>query len=291
MARPGNRFRPLEFLTKPLDLLPADESTAEFEKRIMNVLTPLVTNAQPPILVEPSKGPFYDPAVATQATARLNAHAGDAGLDAALAQLAPEGPRDVGLVRMQFGGPMAGPTAAAGHGRNGIHQPHGLGYFSDVRRRRFDDERGAAGVDHKMALRARFAAIRWIRPGARPLFGAGTNAASSTARDQSSCSAPCNRSSKTRWSCSQTPAVCQACRRRQQVMPLPQPISWGNISQGRPVLSTNRIPVRVARLPTRGRPPFGLGFSAGKSGSITDHKASSISGLGMPLSCHRIRFC
>jgi len=257
----------------------------------MNVLTPFVTNPQPPVLVQPGKGAFNHPTLAAQALFRFNTSSGNAWHDPALAQLAPEGCRRVGFVRMQFGWTTTRPTASASDRWNGIHHALGLGYFVDVRRGRFDRERGAAGVDHKMALRARFAAIRWIRPSARPLFGAGTVAASKTTRDQSSCSASCKRSSKTRWSCSQTPAACHSFKRRQQVMPLPQPISGGNISQGMPVLSTNRIPVRVARLPNRGRPPFGLGFSGGRSGSITNHKASSISGLGMPIACHRIRFC
>jgi hypothetical protein len=152
----------------------------------------------------------------------------------------------------------------------------------DVRRREADDQGDASAIDHKMALRARFAAIRRIRPGLiAPLF-AGTLAASRLARDQSIWSASPNQSSNTRWSFCQTPTVCHSTSRRQHVEPLPQPISAGSMPQGRPVRSTKMIPVRHARSGTRGRPPFGFGGSVGSSGSIASHNSSDTSGLLMP---------
>ena len=59
---------------------------------------------------------------------------------------------------------------------------------------------------------------------------------------------------------SRAAAASRSCRE-------PQPISWGSISQGMPVLSTKRMPVRQARSGTRGRPPLGLGGSGGSSGA------------------------
>jgi len=41
------------------------------------------------------------------------------------------------------------------------------------------------------------------------------------------------------------------------------------------------MPVSVARLPSRGLPPFGLGGSFGKSDSMTSHSSSTTSGFGM----------
>ena len=61
----------------------------------------------------------------------------------------------------------------------------------------------------------------------------------------------------------------------------PQPISWGSISQGMPVFSTNRMPVSAARSGTRGLPPLGLGGSSGSSGSATPHSSSVTGGLAM----------
>jgi hypothetical protein len=75
-----------------------------------------------------------------------------------------------------------------------------------------------------MALRALFAAIRWILPGFFAPPGEGTVAASMEARFQSIRSAWPSRSNRTWWRRFQTPAFCQSRRRRQQVMPLPQPI-------------------------------------------------------------------
>ena len=42
-------------------------------------------------------------------------------------------------------------------------------------------------------------------------------------------------------------AACQSRGRRQQVMPEPQPSSFGSIRLGMPLRSTNRMPVRHAR--------------------------------------------
>ena len=42
------------------------------------------------------------------------------------------------------------------------------------------------------------------------------------------------------------------------------------------------MPVSAARLDTRGRPPFGLGGSAGSSGAIPSHRSSVRSGFAMP---------
>ena len=65
----------------------------------------------------------------------------------------------------------------------------------------------------------------------------------------------------------------------------PQPISWGSISQGIPLFSTKTMPVRAARLSMRGLPPWGLGGSGGRSGSMVSHSSSATSSLAM-FSCY-----
>jgi hypothetical protein len=80
------------------------------------------------------------------------------------------------------------------------------------------------------------------------------------------------------WSRCQTPARCQWTRRRQQVLPDPQPIWRGNICQGIPDRSTKRMPVRIARSGIGVRPcrwPR-LGRRFGISGSSRAQIASSI---------------
>ena len=70
-------------------------------------------------------------------------------------------------------------------------------------------------------------------------------------------------------------------------MPLPQPNSWRNISQGMPDFKTNTMPVKTARsVMLRGRPPLGLGGSGGKRGATISHNLSLINGVLMPLIYH-----
>jgi hypothetical protein len=114
------------------------------------------------------------------------------------------------------------------------------------------------------------------RVGARlvPPKTARTAALSNTARLQSMPSAACRPSRQARWMHSQTPCSCQSRSRRQQVMPLPQFISLGRSSQGMPVFSTNRMPVRTCRSGILGLPPLGFGGSGGSNGSTSSHSSS-----------------
>jgi ribose transport system ATP-binding protein len=69
---------------------------------------------------------------------------------------------------------------------------------------------------------------------ARAVFGAAMLAESKEARPQPISSVRPKRSSMTWCKCCHTLASCHSSRRRQQVMPQPQPISWGSISHGCP---------------------------------------------------------
>src|SRR5215208_16566 len=110
-------------------------------------------------------------------------------------------------------------------------------------------------------------------------------AESSEARSQSIWSASPRRSRRTRCSFSHTPASCHSFKRRQQVIPDPQPISFGSISQGIPLFSTKTMPVRAARSSMRGLPPWGFGGSGGRSGSMVSHSWSVTSSLAI-FSCY-----
>lgn len=107
---------------------------------------------------------------------------------------------------------------------------------------------------------------------------------STAARCQSILSAAFSSASRIACSLSHTPARCHSPIRRQQVIPLPQPISGGRSCQAMPVLSTNRMPVRHLRSSIRGRPPRRLGGFLGISGSIRSHNASETIGWAMALS-------
>jgi hypothetical protein len=152
-------------------------------------------------------------------------------------------------------------------------------------------EGNSSSADHKMALRAWFALIRRIRADCLAPFLARILAESREARDQSISPTSFSLLSNTWCRSLQTPACCQSLSLRQQVIPLPQPISWGSISHCKPVRSTNKMPVSAARLEMRGRPPLGLGGSGGKSGSITSHNSSVSSGFAIPHFTAVSRFC
>ena len=248
----------------------------------MDVGAALIADGQAAVLAQPGQGALHDPTVATQARAALHPFARDAHLDAAPAQGAPTARRVVRLVRVQLVRALAWPTAWPLDGPDAVDQRRKDAAVGTVGGREQDSERETLPVDHNMALAARFAAIRRIRPGFLAPLLAGAKALSTLARLQSILSASPRRSNSVWWRRAHTPACCQSRKRRQQVTPLPQPISWGNISQGMPLLSTKMIPLKAARSGTRGRPPFGLGGSGGKSGAMMSHNVSLTNGLLIP---------
>jgi hypothetical protein len=256
-----------------------DEGTAKMEEGLMDVRPALVADRQAAILAQPRQRALHDPTMAPQACAALHALARAAHLDATLAQGEPTARDVVGLVRMHLVRALAGPAPWPLDGPDAVDQHREDAAIGAVGRGEEDGEREALSVDHKMALAARFAAIRRIRPGFLAPLLAGAKALSTLARRQSILSAAPKRSKSTWCKRAHTPAFCQSRKRRQQVTPLPQPISWGSISQGMPLLSTKMMPVKAARSGTRGRPPFSLGGSGGNSGSMISHSASLTNGL------------
>jgi hypothetical protein len=185
---------------------------------------------------------------------------------------------------VQFSGPSARPAAALADWRNGVDHALEALAVVDIRRAEREGKGDAARVGEDVALCPRPAPIRRIWPGLFAPPFAGTIALSSAARLQSMALARPRRSSRTWCRRSQTPARCQSRRRRQHVIPAPQPISAGSISQGMPLLSTNKMPVSAARSGIGGRPPFGFGRSGGSRGAISAHGSSETRGPAMPAS-------
>ena len=250
----------------------------------MNVQPTLVADDQSPELAEPSKRALHHPPVPAQPLAALYSSAGYAGDDPSPSECSSAALEVISFVSMQLAGTSSATSTQKARlldRLDGIqHVGESVGVV-DISRSADHRERDSFGVDHNMALRALFALVCGVRPCTlAPLF-AGTLALSTEARDQSILPSSPNLSSSTWCSFSHTPASCQSLSRRQQVMPLPQPISGGRYDQGKPVLSTKMMPVRAARLDTLGRPPFGFGGSGGKSGSITSHSSSDTSGLAI----------
>lgn len=272
----------LECLSKPArrrEVVKADERTAEGEERLMEVGRSLITDAQAPVAVQPGEGPLHDPAVAPQTLAGLDAFAGDANLD----MPATQGPAAAGIVvpfvGMQLGWPFAPLPGGTFDRRHRVE--HLLKHLAVVAvgAGRQGCEREPVAIDEQMVFGARFAPIDGVGPSLfAPLF-AGTLALSTLARSQSIRSASPKRSRSIWCSCSQTPAACQARKRRQHVTPDPQPISVGSSSQAMPERRTKMMPVRQARSGMRGRPPLGLGGSSGSKGSTIDQSSSGTRGV------------
>jgi hypothetical protein len=85
------------------------------------------------------------------------------------------------------------------------------------------------------------------------------------------------------WIRCQRPAFGHAPSRRQQAVPEPQPISCGGRFHAMPARRTNTMPVSTAQSGVGFRPAYWRlrGARAGRSGSMSDHNASSTSCLGI----------
>jgi hypothetical protein len=247
----------------------------------MDVLASFIANGETAEAVEPRQGALHHPAISSQALADVHAAAGNPGHDGAPPAFRAAATMVISLVGVQFGRAASRATGSMPHRRHGIERGCEHQAVVPVSPTQADPERCACPVDHNMALRARFAAIRRVRAGGCAPFLAAMDEESSAARLQSSLLASARRSSRMRCRRVHTPATCQSRSRRQHVMP-EQPISAGSISQGMPERRTKMMPAKAARSSTRGRPPLGLAGSGGRSGSIAAHRAWGTRGLAMP---------
>ncbi len=255
----------------------------------MQIGAPLIADGEPAEAIEPGQRALHHPAMPAKPLTRLDTAPGNARDKAPLPAGGATARVIVALVGVQLvRAPTGTATSAArlperrDRVQRRFHEPRVV----DVGRREPHGEGDASGVDHTMALRARFAAVRRIRPDVFAPLLAATLAESSQARDQSSLSASAKRCSSVWCRRSHTPACCQSRSRRQQVIPLPQPSSWGKSSQPMPLFRTNRMPVKAARSLMRGRPPLGLGDAGGSSGATTAHSSSLTRGLLIPPVYH-----
>jgi len=246
---------------------------------MMHVQPSFVANGQPAHPRKPCQGTLDDPAVSAQPLATIYASASNARADAALAASQAAALGVIRLVGVQLVWPTPRPAELAFERHHCIEQfgqRHAVMHIGACQDK---GQRQPIAVGQQVALCARLASVRRIRAcGCAPLF-AGMDALSIQARLQSMRPAQCRRCRNSWCNRSHTPAMCQSRSRRQHVTPEPQPISWGSISQGMPERSTNRMPVSAARPDTRGRPPLGLGGSAGNSGSTMDQSSSVTNAL------------
>jgi len=251
----------------------------------MNVITFFIPYTQTPLIKQPIKRGFDDVAELPKAAAVSRVAFGDQRPHFTLTQrLTNFFLGVIGAIRQHLIRTLARTSTRLLDGRNAIDQSNGHFRIMHIGAGVLNRQRRALAVHNQMTLRAIFAPIRGIRACFRPPKSARTEQLSMAETDQSIASAIPNSSNRICHIFCQTPAACQSRKRRQHVMPLPQPISRGRYSQGVPVLRTNRMPVKQARSDTRGRPPLGLGGSGGIWGFIRCHSSSVSSGLAIIMS-------
>ncbi len=255
----------------------------------MYIISTLKSNTEPLELVEPGAGSLDNPAMLSKGLAGVDAASGNPDLHAALAHSPAQYRIIVSLISIQLLRTLPWSASSLFYRLDCIK--HYLKHLRIMRVcwRELCCKWNTLSLYHNMALRARFSAIRRIRPSLRSPRGAATQNESTHALLQSIISAWPSLSRSVWWSFLQTPALCQSRKRRQQVTPEPHPISSGSIFQGMPLFKTKMMPVKAALFDTLGRPAFVfLGGSGGNNGSTTDQRSSVTNGLGIT---HGIRYC
>jgi hypothetical protein len=244
---------------------------------------PFVPDAQPAELVQPGERAFHDPAIPAQSAAVRRAALGQLGSNAVRTESTAVRVGIVAAVAVEAVRPAAGAALLSPDRRDGLDQRQELGDIMGVSPCKKDSQGDSLGFRDEVMRAPQLPSIRRIRARLRPPKTARTDDESTAARDQSSWSASRSFATITAWRQRQTPARCQARRERQQVIPEPQPSSWGSIPQGIPLFNTNKMPVSTWRGAKGLRPGQRTrrGLGGGNSGSISAHNSSSSNGLAM----------
>ena len=247
----------------------------------MDVRPLVIPHAQAAKLIQPRKRPLDHPPPPPEATPVPHATPRHERANPTPAQPTPNRLRVVAAVPEYTVRSSARSTAFALKWGNRIHQGQCFLRVVSIGAGQAHRERDAVSTQIKCRLLPRLARSVGFGPGCAPPHTARTEQLSTITRDQSMSPPRAGQSSSAKCIRSQRPSRCQSRKRRQHVMPDPQSSSHGIICQGIPLRSTNRMPVRQARSGTRGRPPFGRGGGAGKSGSSRSHNASGSSTADM----------
>jgi len=234
----------------------------------VDVGTFFVAHAQASELMQPGQRALDDPAGFAQSAAVSYLAAGQKRGDAFCTQRVAMGLGIVGAVTLDTRRFASRASGLAVDRRDALDQGQQLGDVMGIGAAQREGKWNALGIGEQVMFAPTLPSIRRIRASFLPPKTARTEPLSTTARDQSMASASRSWASSVSNTRCHTPCFCQACRRRQHVMPLPQPISWGRYSQGMPVRSTNKMPVSVRRFATGGRPLLRAGLSGGKRGIV-----------------------
>jgi len=106
-----------------LELVQADQGTAQQRKGIMDIDSPLIARGESPHPAQPRKGSFDNPAMAAESLTILDTATSNAGLDATSPTGSAATAMIVCLVRMKFAGTTARPPRSPRRNRwNAIEQ-------------------------------------------------------------------------------------------------------------------------------------------------------------------------
>ena len=248
----------------------------------MNIRTTLITNSQPAKLMQPGKGTLNYPTSFAQTATISCSSFSQQGFDIQESQSKPVWLRIIATITLNDLGSFSRSPSFACYWWNCIDQRKKLGNIMTIGTGNCCCKRHSVSIGNYMVLTAVFASIRGVWACFLPPKTARTDAESTIAREKSILSASRNLLSKVWCILSQTPAFCQSWSFRQQVIPEPQPISFGRCSQPIPVFKTNSIPVNAARSEMGFRPGYrNLLFFFGIIGSTIFHNWSSNIGLAM----------
>jgi hypothetical protein len=263
-------------------MVPADFNTADSQKRLMNVVAFLITNAKTPILMQPGNTAFYHPAIDAQSASVFSPAFSQQGDNSSAAKLLPMRLGVIAPITKDAVRTLNWSANLACDCRDTVNQRQKLCDVVTVCTGQYHRKRDTIGVCYQMVFRPFLAAIRRVWACFCPPKTARTDDESTTAREKSIWSACRNLFSITWCISSHTPAFCHSCNRRQQVIPQPQPISCGRSSQPIPVFNTNNIPVRTSRFDTGFRPGYrNLRFFSGINGFMISHNSSLTIGFAM----------
>jgi hypothetical protein len=268
--------------------IPTNERTADREESFVDVGTTLEADPESSELVKPGNGSFDHPTEDAESAAMFGITSCDQCADSHRLKRVAMRLRIVTSVRNKYYGFASRVSGFSSNVGNRIDQRNELSDIMRVGASEKDCKWNAVSVGYDMMLAPRFPSVRGIRTDFRPPKTALTELESAIARHQSILSALFSLASINSWIFCQTPASCQSRRYRQQLIPEPQPISFGSISQGIPLLSTKIIPVSALRRSIGFRPGYRyfLSFGFGSIGSMSSHSSSGISSFAMCVLHH-----
>jgi len=257
-------------------MVPTDFDTADHEEGLVDVIASFIANTKAAILVKPRKAAFYHPPIYPKATAIIGSSLSKLRRNSPLTKCSAMWLAIITTITEDTVWTLKRSANLTGNGWNAVNQRQQLCDIMAIGPGQLYRQRDTIGVRYQMVLRALLAAIRGVWACFCPPKTARKDAESTITREKSIWSDCRNLLSKTLWILSHTPAFCQSRRRRQQVIPQPQPISKGRSSHPMPVLSTKRIPVNTSLSGTGLRPGYrNLRFFFGISGSMICHNSSS----------------